>query len=217
VVSAAYGPARLAADPQYPASLPGVIAAGAVRLPGLPRPPTRYLTPANGSILVAAPGNVLDAAGPGGTHYPVYNFFAAGAWLTATAALIKSAHPHLPPALVARALAASARDRPAGGYSPAEGFGIINPAGALAEAGRLAALRTVAAPGPGTVPPAASFATGAAPGTIEAVQRSAWQLAGPALLMLVGLIVLLRTRRLRKRWRRRARLPTAQSHRIARD
>jgi hypothetical protein len=67
--------------------------------------------------------------------------------------------------LVARALATSARDRPAGGYSPAEGFGVIDPGGALAQAGRLAALRTVAASGPGTVSPAATFATGAAPGT----------------------------------------------------
>jgi hypothetical protein len=196
VASAEYGPARLAADPEYPASLPGVITAGSVRLPGLAPPPSRYPTPANGSILVAAPGNVLDASGPAHTHYPVYNFFAAGAWLTATAALIESAHPHLP---------------------PSQGFGLIDPAGALAEAGRLAALRTVAVPGPGMVPGAAGFATGSAPGAVQAVHHSAWKLAGYALLMLAGLIVLLRARRLRKRWRRRARLPTAQSHRIAHE
>ncbi len=203
VASAEYGPARLAADPEYPASLPGVITAGSVRLPGLAPPPSRYPTPANGSILVAAPGNALDASGPAGTHYPVYNFFAA--------------HPHLPPSLVARALAGSARDRPAGGYSLSQGFGLIDPAGALAEAGRLAALRTVAVPGPGMVPGAAGFAAGSAPGAVHAVHHSAWKLAGYALLMLAGLIVLLRARRLRKRWRRRARLPTAQSHRIAHE
>jgi len=73
------------------------------------------------------------------------------------------------------------------------------------------------APGPGAVPGAASFAGGAAPGAIQAVQHSAWKLAGCALLMLAGLIVLLRARRLGRRWRRRARLPTAQSHRIAHD
>jgi hypothetical protein len=217
VVSAEYGPARLGADPEYPASLPGVIAAGSVTLPGLARPPSRYPSPANGSILVAAPGNVLDASGPAGTHYPVYNFFAAGAWLTATAALVESAHPHLPPSLVARAIAGSASDRPAGGYSLSAGFGLLDPAGALAEASRLAALRTAAAPGPGTMPASASFAGGAAPGAIQAVHRSAWKLAGCALLMLAGLIVLLRARRLGRRWRRRARLPTAQSHRIAHD
>ena len=48
--------------------------------------------------------------------------------------------------------------------------------------------------------------------------------AGPVLLggrplppRVAGLIVLLRARRLGRRWRRRARLPTAQSHRIAHD
>ncbi|HET7245457.1 MAG TPA: hypothetical protein VFJ07_11550 [Streptosporangiaceae bacterium] len=165
---------------------------------------------------MAAPGNVIDASGPGGAHYPVYNFFAAGAWLTATAALIESAHPHLPPPLVARAIAGSARERPAGGYSLSAGFGLLDPAGALAEAGKLAALRTAAAPGPGTMPMSASFAGGAAPGAIQAAHHSAWKLAGCALLMLAGLIVLLRARRPQKRWRR-ARLPTAQSHRIAHD
>jgi hypothetical protein len=103
----------------------------------------------------------------------VYNFFAAGAWLTATAALIESAHPHLPPSLVARAIAESATGRPAGGYSLSAGFGLLGPAGALAGAGKLAALRATAAPGPGTVPGSASFAGGAAPGAIQAVRHSA--------------------------------------------
>jgi hypothetical protein len=40
-------------------------------------------------------------------------------------------------------------------------------------------------------------------------------MAGYVLLMLAGPIVLLRARRLGRRWRRRARLPTAQSHWIA--
>jgi hypothetical protein len=217
VASAEYGPAKLSADPEYPASLPGVIDAAAVSLPGLAAPPTRYPTPANGSILVTAPANVLYGSGPGGTNYPMYNFFAADAWLTATAALVKSAYPHLPPSLVGRALAASARDHPPGGYSLSTGFGLINPAGALAEAGRLSGLRTVAAPGPGLVAPSARFTGGTEPGPVQAVHHSDWKLAGYALVMLAGLIVLLRARRLRKRWRRRARLPTAQSHRIAHD
>ena len=108
-------------------------------------------------------------------------------------------------------------DRPTGGYSPSGGFGLLDPAGALAEASRLAALRTAASPGPGSVPMSASFASGAAPGTIQAVHHSAWKLTGCALLMLAGLVVLLRARRLGRRWRRRARLPTAQSHRMAHD
>jgi len=48
----------------------------------------------------------------------------------------------------------------------------------------------------------ASFAGGAAPGAIQAVHHSVWKLAGGAMLMLAGLIVLLRVRRLGRRWRR---------------
>lgn len=214
VASAEYGPAKISADPEYPASLPGVLAAASVVLPRWPAPPSKLPTPANGSILVAAPGNVLFASGPAGTNYPVYNFFAADAWLTATAALIKSAHPGLSPALVARALAASASYQPGGEYRAATGFGLINPAGALAEAGKLTGLRTVAPLGSNAVAPSVRLASGPAPGAIAAVHHSAWKLAGYAAIMLAGLIVLLRARRLARRWRRRARLPTTQSHRI---
>jgi hypothetical protein len=216
VASAEYGPAKVSADPEYPASLPGVLAAASVILPRWPVPPSKLPTPANGSILVAAPGNVLFASGPAGTNYPVYNFFAADAWLTATAALIKSAHPGLSPALVARALAASASYQP-GGYRAATGFGLINPAGALAEAGKLTGLRTVAPLGPNAVAPSVRLASGPAPGAIAAVHHSVWKLAGYAAIMLAGLIVLLRARRLARRWRRRARLRTTQSHRIRPD
>jgi len=67
------------------------------------------------------------------------------------------------------------------------------------------------------VAPSARLAPGAAPGPIQAVHHSVWQLAGYAVLMLAGLIVMFRARRMRKRWRRRARMPTAQSHRISRE
>ena len=216
VASAEYGPAKFSGTPEYPASLPGVIDAASVVLPRWPAPPRQLPTPANGTILVSAPGNILYASGPAATNFPVYNFFAADAWLTATAALIKSAYPALSPAMVARALALSARDHPPGGYSPATGFGLINPAGALTEAGKLTGLRTAAAPGPTVVTPSARLASGPAPGVVAAVHHSAWKLAGYAVLMLAGLIVMVRARQLRKRWRRRARLPTAQSHRTGR-
>jgi hypothetical protein len=217
ITSAEYGPASFRTDLQYPASLPGVISAASVILPRWPAPPKQLPTPVNGSILVAAPGNTLVASGPGAGSFPVYNFFAADAWLTASAALIKSAHPDLSPALVARALALSARDRPAGGYSATIGFGLLNPAGALTEAGTLAGLRTTAAPGPSVVAPSARLAAGAAPAPIQAVHHSVWKLAGYAVLMLAGVIVMFRARRMRKRWRRRARMPIAQSHRITRE
>ena len=80
--------------------------------------------------------------------------------------------------------------------------------------GKLTALRTVAPLGSNAVAPSVRLASGPAPGAIAAVHHSAWKLAGYAAIMLAGLIVLLRARRLARRWRRRARLPTTQSHRI---
>ena len=56
-----YGKSRNAAE--YPASLPGVLGAGATTLPGWQAPPRRFASPANDSILVAAPGNVLSCPG----------------------------------------------------------------------------------------------------------------------------------------------------------
>jgi hypothetical protein len=214
VAAAEYGPSKLRADLEYPASLPGVIGAASVILPHWPVPPKKLATPANGSILVSAPGNTLAASGPAGGTFPVYNFFAADAWLTATAVFIKSAYPNLSPALVARALAQSARDHPAGGYSLADGFGLIDPAGALTGAGKLSGVRTAAPVGPGAVAPATRLASGSAPDVIQAIHHPVWKLAGYSAIILAGLILLFRARRLRKRWRRRAALRTTQSHRI---
>jgi subtilisin family serine protease len=58
-----YGKSRNAAE--YPGSLPGVLGAGVTVLRGWPVPPRRFASPANVSILVAAPGNVLSVSGPG--------------------------------------------------------------------------------------------------------------------------------------------------------
>ena len=216
VAAAEYGPAKLHADLEYPACLPGVIDAASVVLRHWPVPPSKLATPANGSIVVSAPGNTLVASGPAGANYPVYNFFAADAWLTATLALIKSAYPGLSPALAARALALSARDHPAGGYSLASGFGLINPAGALTEAGKLSVLRATARAAPGVVAPSVRLAPGPAPGIIQAVHHSVWKLVGYGAIMLAGVIVMFRARRMRKRWRRRAMMRTTQSHRAGR-
>jgi hypothetical protein len=72
-----------ASDPDYPAAIPGVIAAGLVTLPAPFQPPASPFTgmAANESVLVAVPGNTEH-------------------------------EPHLAPALVARAIATSARDHP---------------------------------------------------------------------------------------------------------
>ncbi len=97
-----------------PGSLPGVLGAATVLLPGMTAPSKFIASPANESILVAAPGDVLTVTGPLGQGYQMFNSLASAAWLAATVALIKSVYPHLPVSLVDLAIARSARDhRPA--------------------------------------------------------------------------------------------------------
>jgi len=190
--------------PMYPCALPGVIGAAAVDLPGLPPPSPSVASPANESILVAAPGNQLLASGPEGTGYAVQNYYSSLAWLAGTAALIKSVYPNLAPALVARAIALSARDHPPGGYNTTIGFGLINPDGALQEASVLTNLRDSAAPGPGVASPLARFGSGPAPGVINAVHHSTAKLATYGGAVAFGLICLILAAVLARRWRRPA-------------
>jgi Subtilase family len=196
-----YGKPRNAAE--YPASLPGVLGAGTTILPGWPVPPRRFASPANDSILVAAPGNVLTVSGPGGVPYQVYNQLSAAAWLTATVTLIKSAYPDLPPGLVARAIAVSARDHPRAGYSTRTGFGLLNPLGALRESAALARLPRAALPGPQVAAPGARLGAGPVPGVIHAVHHSTRKLAALTGVMAAGLILLCSAFLLYLRWRRR--------------
>jgi hypothetical protein len=84
----------------YPCALPGMIGAATVDLPDLQPPSPSVGSPANETILVAAPGNVLLASGPEGPGYGVQNYYSSLAWLAGTAALIKSLYPNLAPALV---------------------------------------------------------------------------------------------------------------------
>jgi subtilase family protein len=204
VIGAGYVPSRHSPNTAtFPNSLPGVIGVASPTVPGMGQlPPHHYASPANDSILVSAPGNVLNVSGPGGSAYGVYNLYSAGAWLTATVAIIKSVYPRLPPAMVARSLALSARDHPRGGYDPRVGFGMINPIGALHEAARLRALRSAAAAGPGVADPSTRFVASPVPGTIHAVRHSVVKLAGfggamgaGVLLLVLGVLT----------WRRRSR------------
>jgi hypothetical protein len=188
--------------PTYPGSLPGVLGAGTVFLPGLVPPSARSASPVNESILVSAPGDQLAVYAPSGLGYATQNVFSAGAWLAGTVALIKSVYPSLPPALVARAIALSARDHPPGGYNTTVGFGLINPAGALQEASVLAKLASTAAPGPGVASPSARLAAGPAPGVIVAVHHSAAKLAGMGGAIAFGLVCLVLAALLARRWRR---------------
>jgi hypothetical protein len=187
----------------YPCALPGVIGAATVDLPGLPAPSSAVTSPANETILVAAPGNELVASGPGGTGYFAENYYSSLAWLAGTAALIKSVYPNLAPALVARAIALSARDHPPGGYNTTIGFGLIDPDGALWQAAVLSKLSDTATPGPGVLSPSARLASGPAPGFINAVHYSAAKLAAFGGAIAFGLICLVLAAVLASRWRRR--------------
>lgn len=187
----------------YPVSLPGVIGVANAYLPGLVPPSPRFPSPRNESILISAPGNQLLASGPAGPDYFVQNDWAAGAWVAGTAALIKSVYPGLPPGLVARAIALSARDHPPGGYNTAVGFGMINPVGALREASVLVKLRAAAAPGPGADDPSALLGPGPAPGVVDAVHHPVAKLAGLAAAIALGMACLVLAALLARRPRRR--------------
>jgi hypothetical protein len=190
-------------DEQYPASLPGVVNVSYLVLTGEQRP-VRSERPAaaNVSVLLTAPANNLPVDGPGSQPYVMFNAESALAWAAGTVALIKAKYPQLAPALVVRALAQSAQDRAAGGYSVRTGFGLINPVGALRKAAALARLRAAAPAGEG-VASSAVLAGGRRPGVIESVHHSAAKLelcyallaAGAALLLLGALALVLALRR----------------------
>ncbi|QFY12635.1 S8 family serine peptidase [Nonomuraea phyllanthi] len=149
----------------YPAAFPGVVSVGAT---------DRRLRRAtfsnwNSSVLVAAPGVDIMGAGPGDEYWVGRGTSQATALVSGIAALIKARYPHLSPALVARAMSEGATDRPPGGYDTGTGFGIVNAAKALSEAGKLAGY-TETATGPETQDPARPAAGGRA-GPIQVIAR----------------------------------------------
>jgi subtilase family protein len=185
-----------------PDDLPGVINFSTTTLKGMLPPTAATPNAHNYSILVTAPDNTVFATCPSSSLCWTGGAFAAEAWVAGTIALIKAVYPHISPALVARALALSASYHPAGGYNTKVGFGLINPSGALQEAGKLASLTNAAKPGAGVVSTTAHFGSGPAPGIITAVQHSPVKLAGYAAGVVIGLILLLFALLLGRRWRR---------------
>ncbi|MEU0565951.1 S8 family serine peptidase [Nonomuraea sp. NPDC005983] len=118
----------------YPAAFPGVVSVGAT---------DRRLRRAtfsnwNSSVVLAAPGVDIMGAGPGDEYWVGRGTSQATALVSGVAALIKAKYPDMSPSLVVQALTASATDRPPGGYDTGTGFGVVNAAKALAEAGKLA-------------------------------------------------------------------------------
>ena len=92
-------------------------------LPGGNAPIGPIEAQSNNTVLISAPA---DAVSSSRTPVELQNFWSAACYVAATVALIKQRYPQLSPALVARALAMSARYRPHGGYSPSVGFGVLD-------------------------------------------------------------------------------------------
>ncbi|MFI6598759.1 S8 family serine peptidase [Nonomuraea sp. NPDC050536] len=141
----------------YPAAFPGVVSVGATDR----RLKRASFSNWNSSVLVAAPGVDIMGAGPGDAYWVGRGTSQATALVSGVAALIKAKYPGMSPALVAQTLTASADDRPPGGYDIGTGFGVVNAAKALAEAGRLAK-HTETAQGPQVQDPARPMGGGAA-------------------------------------------------------
>jgi type VII secretion-associated serine protease mycosin len=172
----------------YPAAYPGVIAATAV---------DKFGTRASFSTrrwyaTVAAPGDDVVIADPDHKYYEGWGTSAASAFVSGAVALIRAADPGLTPAQVKKLLEDTARNAPAGGRDDSRGFGFVDPAAALAEAGRLEpeGLRS------------ASYGDkyfGSGPGTADEDDGPAgWAASHPGGaggLLLVGAVVLWRGRR----------------------
>jgi type VII secretion-associated serine protease mycosin len=133
--------ADIASDGQapvsFPADYPGVISVAAVDASGS----VAGFSSDNLSVQVAAPGVSVPAQGRDGQYWLVSGTSPACALVAGVAALIKSRYPDLAPNLVASALTSTATDRPSGGYNSQVGFGIVDAAAALAQAGQLSGER----------------------------------------------------------------------------
>jgi hypothetical protein len=158
--------------PSYPAAMAGVIGVGAVNEKGKRH---REHSAKNSAVLVAAPGFELPSIGPDGSLWTFQGVATATAFVAATAALVRSEYPKLPPQLVARAITESAH-QPEGGYDTEVGFGIIDPAGALKRARALEGRSVFAPASKGVVMDRAHF--GGEPVTVDAVRHDPGLLAG---------------------------------------
>jgi subtilisin family serine protease len=107
---------------------------------------------------VAAPGVDVLGAGPGDEYWVGRGTSQATALVSGVAALIKSRHPAMSPALVAQALSSSPARKSA--YNTGTGFGVVDAYRALTVANTLARHRATAS-GPGVQDPARAVGKGA--------------------------------------------------------
>jgi membrane-anchored mycosin MYCP len=196
LVVAAAGNAQRGTAPHlsYPAAYDGVLGVGAVDQRGL-----RLTASQIGShVDLVAPGDrVLAPARAGGHTYWTGTSFAA-AYVSGTAALVRSAWPHLTADQVAARLMATATPEP--GRRDAYGAGLVNPYRAVTEA--LVPDRPAAVPGlprERAVPPRAAKVDWTAPGVA----------GGGVLVLVLGAAVVTRGRK--ARWRARPALPRPET------
>jgi subtilisin family serine protease len=165
------------APDSFPADYPGVISVGAVESSGA----VAGFSSDNLSVQLAAPGVNVPAQGRDGQYWWVSGTSPACALVAGVAALIKAKYPGLAPSLVVSALTTTTTGRPARGYDNEKGFGIVNAAAALAEAGQLAGHQ----PAVTSVPLAFRFGGGP-----TAVPAAPVRPRGPGQLILFALLAL---------------------------
>ncbi|WP_188988789.1 type VII secretion-associated serine protease mycosin [Saccharopolyspora thermophila] len=208
VVVAAVGNAQQGTAPgpvTYPAGYDGVLGVGAVDMSGT-RLPSSQIGPQ--VDLVAPGGGVLSAARAGGHQYRDGTSFAA-AFVSATAALVRSAWPELSAEEVVERILATATPAPGGRDSAAYGAGLVNPYRALTD-GLVDAAPAPLPPVQHPVPDAARLRVSAWWDASTSNARTAAILTGAG-VALGGVAVLVVVRGRRTRWHpRRAALPPAE-------
>ncbi|MFI6684505.1 type VII secretion-associated serine protease mycosin [Streptomyces sp. NPDC050485] len=117
----------------YPAAYPGVIAVAAVDKNGT----HASFSTRRWYATVSAPGVDVVIADPDLKYYEGWGTSAASAFVSGAVALVRSGHPGLTPAQIKKLLADTARDAPQGGRDDARGYGMVDPAAALAAAAKL--------------------------------------------------------------------------------
>jgi hypothetical protein len=162
----------------FPADYPGVLAVGAVNSSGV----VASFSSENLSVQVAAPGYQVPAQGRNGGYWVVSGTSPACALTAGVVALVKAKYPHLTDSQVISAITSSTNrsTQPPGGYNDQIGFGVVDAAGALTAAGKLAG----AAPPPAGMTAAGHFGGGIA--AIPAPPVSPRRPAGLILYCLLG-------------------------------
>ncbi|GAA4087408.1 MULTISPECIES: type VII secretion-associated serine protease mycosin [Streptomyces] len=117
----------------YPAAYPGVIAVAAVDKNGT----HASFSTRRWYATVSAPGVDVVIADPDRKYYEGWGTSAASAFVSGAVALVRSVNHGLTPAQIKKLLEDTARNAPDGGRDDARGYGMIDPAAALAAAARL--------------------------------------------------------------------------------